>query len=80
MSLEAHGRLAPLGCLPGLDPLVFETAVDSSLNHVLAPFQDETEYRRLAGVDEAKSIAFLRFILTEKTVVERFISIYDYRK
>lgn len=37
-------------------------------------------YIRLAGVDEAGATEVLRFIPTEEAVMERIVSMYDYRK
>ncbi|MBI2606462.1 MAG: tyrosine-type recombinase/integrase [Deltaproteobacteria bacterium] len=37
-------------------------------------------YIRLAGIDEAGATEALRFIPTEEAVMEKVVSLYDYRK
>jgi ribulose bisphosphate carboxylase small subunit len=37
-------------------------------------------YIRLAGIDEAGATETLRFIPTEETVMEKVVSLFDYKK
>lgn len=39
-----------------------------------------TKDRWLAGIDEAGATEALRFIPTEEAVMEKVVSLYDYRK